>query len=124
MKTFVIFACLNNDRWMYPKPKFSVKLYSQEEVLDITIGKKGNPNREEFDSKVQDFLVGLAIRQAREAKHLTQEQLGEKIGVKKARISSIEKGANLRLSTLRRIFTALGMEVKLDIANMQPIPIC
>ena len=101
-----------------------MKIYSQEEVLDITIGKKGSPNREEFDSKVQDFLVGLAIRQAREAQHLTQEQLGEKIGVKKARISSIEKGANLRLSTLRRIFTALGMEVKLDIANMQPIPIC
>ena len=101
-----------------------MKIYSQEEVLDITIGKKGSPNREEFDSKVQDFLVGLAIRQAREARHLTQEQLGKKIGVQKARISSIEKGANLRLSTLRRIFTALGMEVKLDIANMQPIPIC
>lgn len=101
-----------------------MKIYSQEEVLDITIGKKGSPNREEFDSKIQDFLVGLAIRQAREAQHLTQEQLGEKIGVQKARISSIEKGANLRLSTLRRIFSALGMEVKLDIANMQPIPIC
>ena len=101
-----------------------MKIYNQEEVLDITIGKKGSPNREEFDSKVQDFLVGLAIRQAREAQHLTQEQLGEKIGVQKARISSIEKGANLRLSTLRRIFTALDLEVKLDIANMQPIPIC
>ena len=36
----------------------------------------------------------------------------------------IEKGVNLRLSTLRRIFNALDMEVKLDIENMQSIVLC
>lgn len=101
-----------------------MKMYSQAEMLDRTLGPKGTPERDEYDAKVDDYMVGLAIRQAREARNLTQEQLGERIGVQRARICSIERGANLRLSTLRRIFSALDMEVKLDIANMQPIPLC
>ena len=101
-----------------------MKIYSQEEMLDLTLGHKGTPERDDYEAKVDDYLVGLAIRRAREARNLTQEELGQRIGVQRARICSIERGANLRLSTIRRIFTALGMEVKLDIASMQPIPIC
>lgn len=101
-----------------------MKVYSQEEMLDRTLGPKGTSERDEYDAQVKDYLVGLAIRRAREAQNLTQEQLGERIGVQRARISSIEKGTNLRLSTLRRIFTALGMEVNLSIGDMQPIPLC
>lgn len=101
-----------------------MKVYSQEEMLDRTLGPKGTPERDEYDAQVKDYLVGLAIRRAREAQNLTQEQLGERIGVQRARISSIEKGTNLRLSTFRRIFTALGMEVNLNIGDMQSIPLC
>ncbi len=101
-----------------------LKVYTQEEALDLTLGKKGTPLRDEYEANVEDYLVGLAIRKAREAQNLTQEQLGERIGVKRARICSIEKGVNLRLSTLRRIFSALNLEVSLDIANVQKIAIC
>lgn len=101
-----------------------MKEYSQTEMLDRTLGPKGTPERDEYEARVDDYMVGLAIRRAREAKNLTQEQLGERIGVRRSRICSIERGANLRLSTIRRIFSALEMEVKLDIANMQPIPLC
>lgn len=101
-----------------------IKVYTQDEALDMTLGVRGTPTREKYESEVNDYLIGLAIRQAREAQNLTQEQLGARIGVQRARISSIEKGANLRLSTLTRIFSALGMEVKLDISNMKPIPLC
>ena len=41
---------------------------------------------------MNEFLIGGAIRQAR---HLTQEQLGELVGVKKAQISKIENGCNV-----------------------------
>ena len=101
-----------------------MKIYSQTEMLDLTLGPKGSPERDEYDARVEDYMIGLAIREARESQNLTQEQLGERIGVQRARISSIERGANLRLSTLRRIFTALGMEVRLNVANMQPIRLC
>lgn len=101
-----------------------MKVYSQAEALDATLGKQGSPERDEYEAQVNDYLVGLAIRRAREAQNMTQEELGERIGVQRARISSIEKGTNLRLSTIRRIFRALGVEVKLDIGEMQPIPLC
>lgn len=98
--------------------------YSQEEMLDMTLGKRGTAIREEYEMQVEDYLVGLAIRKARESQNLSQEELGQRIGVQRARISSIEKGTNLRLSTLRRIFKALHLEVKLDIPNMDPIVLC
>lgn len=101
-----------------------MKIYTQDEMLNLTLGPKGTPERDEYEAQGDDYLVGLAIRQAREAQNLTQEQLGELIGVQRARICSIERGANLRLSTIRRIFSALGLEVKLDIANMPSIPLC
>lgn len=101
-----------------------MKVYTQEEILDMTLGKSGTPERDEFDAQVNDYLIGLAIRRSREAQNLTQEQLGERIGVQRARICSIERGVNLRLSTLRRIFSALGMNVELNIGNLETIPLC
>lgn len=99
-------------------------VYSQEEGLGLKLGTKITPLRDEYDAKVDDYIIGLAIRKARESQNLTQEQLGERIGVQRARICSIEKGVNLRLSTLRRIFSALDIEVSLDIANVQKIALC
>ncbi|MDE5584722.1 MAG: helix-turn-helix domain-containing protein [Muribaculaceae bacterium] len=101
-----------------------MKTYTQEEMLDRTLGMKGTPERDEYDAKVDDYLIGLAIRRAREAQNLTQQQLGERIGVQRSRICSIERGSNLRLSTIRRVFSALGIEVKLDISSMPSIPLC
>lgn len=112
---------MNNENKHYME---KMKIYSQAEMLDRTLGSKGTPERDEYEAKVDDYMVGLAIRRARESRNLTQEQLGERIGVQRARICSIERGANLRLSTIRRIFSALEMEVKLDIANLQSIPLC
>lgn len=101
-----------------------IKIYTHDEMLDKVIGLKGTANRVEYEEEMEDFLIGLAIKRAREAKQLTQAQLGEKIGVQRARICSIEKGANLRLSTLRKIFKALGMKVDLDIKDMAVVPLC
>lgn len=101
-----------------------MKIYTHDEMLDLTLGQKGSADRDEYDARVDDYLVGLAIRKAREAQNLTQEELGARIGVQRARICSIERGTNLRLSTLRRIFTALGLEVKLNIADKASITLC
>ena len=106
------------------KDMAKMKVYTQEESLDLSLGKKGTPLRDQYEAEMQDYLIGLAIREAREAQHLTQEQLGERIGVQRARICSIEKGVNLRLSTLRRVFKALGMEVQLNIGEMTAVPLC
>ena len=67
-----------------------MKTYKLEELTDKYIGKQGTKKREEFDNELRLDLLGEAIKQARLERHLTQEQLGDLVGVKKAQISKIE----------------------------------
>ena len=67
-----------------------LKTYSLEEVTDKYIGKLGTPKREAFENELRLDLLGEAIRQARKDRHLTQEELGQLVGVKKAQISKLE----------------------------------
>lgn len=93
-----------------------------DELLDELYGKPGTPRRDDFeravDADVKAWKMGEAIRKARQERHLTQEELGERIGVKKAQISRIEKGRNLTIGTLSRVFKALGIPASLDVAGV------
>lgn len=88
-----------------------------EEVLDETYGRKGTPERENYELGIELYLVGQKIREIREAKQLTQEDLGKLIGVQKAQISRIESGKNQTMSTLQKVFKALNVHVKLQVEN-------
>ncbi len=83
--------------------------YTHEEMLDAVLGEIGTPERDEYESKMKSYQMGEAIRQARLSKHLTQEELGEKLGVKRARVSRMEKGENLTVSTVSRAFRAMDI---------------
>lgn len=87
----------------------NIKLYTHDEMLDRVVGEKGTPRREAFDSELQSYLIGEAIRQARKKKNLTQEQLGELMGVQRAQVSRIEKGHNLTIGTIVRAFKAMDV---------------
>jgi HTH-type transcriptional regulator/antitoxin HipB len=50
------------------------------------------------------------IRQAREAKQLTQSELGRLVGQPQSSISRIERGGDLRLSTLLEMARILDLE--------------
>ena len=71
----------------------SKKYYTEDEVLDEFIGTVGTPKRDDFEARLQqelrDYEVGEAIRLTRKKQGLTQKQLGERIGVKKAQISHL-----------------------------------
>lgn len=58
-----------------------IKTVSLETMLDKHIGKRGIKNRERFENELRIVLLGQAIKQAREERKLTQEQLGELVGV-------------------------------------------
>lgn len=91
-----------------------MKQYTFEEVLDKHIGKVGTPERDQFDKEVDEavsgYRIGEAIKAARLRNNLTQEQLGERVGVQRAQISRLEKGNNITLPTMRRVFRALGVK--------------
>lgn len=58
--------------------------------------------------------IAACIRAARQAKALTQKELGQRVGLPQSHISKIEKGAvDLQLSSLVEIARALGLELKL-----------
>ncbi len=101
-----------------------MKFYSEEEALDKVLGPKETEERKEFDSQMNEFLIGEAIRQARQARNLTQEQLGELVGVKKAQISKIENGSNVTFNTMMRLFKALNVRAVLNLEGLGVVPLC
>ena len=93
-----------------------MKTYTIDEVQDKLIGKIGTPSRDRFEYELQMDLIGKAIKQTRQERKMTQEDLGKLIGVKKAQISRIESNAsNVTIDTLMRVFDALQAHVKLQI---------
>lgn len=86
-----------------------MKLYTHEEMLDRAVGVKGTPARNRYENDINNFLIGEAIKRARETKKLTQEQLGELMGVKRAQISKIESGKSISFATIVRAFKAMGV---------------
>ena len=105
-----------------------MKLYTHKELLDRDLGPVGTPKRDKFDQEVADeiqaYQVGEAIKQARLANNLTQEQLGEKIGVQRAKISKLENGESISLSIMTRIFKALGIQAALDLKGIGSLALC
>ena len=93
-----------------------MKAYTLDEVQDKLIGKIGTPERDLFEYELQMDLIGKAIKQTRQARNLTQEELGKLIGIQKAQISRLEnKTSNVTMDTLLRVFTALKAKIKLQV---------
>ena len=93
-----------------------MKTHTLNEVQDKIIGEIGTPNREQFEYELQMDLIGQAIKQTRQERKLTQEELGKLIGVQKAQISRIENNtSNVTIETLLRVFNALQAKVKFQV---------
>lgn len=95
---------------------------THEQMLDKYIGKVGTPERDEFDAQVkaeaQEYFIGEAIKETRRKQGLTQEELGERMGVKKSYVSKMESGRNIAYSTIMRAFKALGVpSASLDLGS-------
>ena len=102
------------------------KLYSSEEVLDSHFGKVGTPRRDDFErrvaSAIQAYKLGEAIKDARLQQNLSQEQLGQRVGVNRSLISRIENGCNISVPTMSRVFQALGVtSATLDLGGMRKV---
>lgn len=93
-----------------------MKAYTLDQVQDKLIGKIGTPRRDIFEYELQMDLIGKAIKQTRQERNLTQQELGKLIGVQKAQISRLENNAsNVTIDTLIKVFTALKANIKLQV---------
>ncbi|MCC7533573.1 MAG: helix-turn-helix transcriptional regulator [Bacteroidia bacterium] len=92
------------------------KTVSLDTMLDKHIGKRGTEKREVFENELRIDLLGQAIKQARQERNMTQEELGKLVGVQKAQISKIENSVkNARFETIMRVFEALGAKVNFNV---------
>ena len=92
------------------------KTVSLDTMIDKHIGKRGTEKREIFENELRIDLLGQAIKLARQERNLTQEELGELVGVQKAQISKIENSVkNARFETILKVFNALGAKVNFNV---------
>ena len=93
-----------------------MKSYKLSEAEDLLIGLKGTPERDEYEFELKTELIGDMIKKVRKDRNLTQEQLGELVGVKKAQISRLENNTkNVTVETVIRIFNAMKAEVNFNV---------
>ena len=91
-----------------------MKFTPADELIDAVWGKVGTPERDAMEAQlkedIQAYFVGEAIKKARLRQNLTQEELGERVGVKRSQICKLENGkSSITLSTMNRVFKALGI---------------
>jgi DNA-binding XRE family transcriptional regulator len=87
-----------------------------KEIKDEVYGKKGTDRRDELDREFDSFRIGLLLKNAREEKHLTQQQLGELVDKKRTYISKIENDGGNMTQTLDEIVEkGFGGKVKISI---------
>lgn len=100
-----------------------MKLTSFDALQDKRLGKIGTPKRDAFEANTNQetiaYHIGEAIKLARQSHNLSQEQLGELMGVKKAQVSKIESGRNVTFATITRAFQAMGVSASLNFGDIQ-----
>lgn len=91
----------------------NISFTPSDKLVDEVWGPIGTPKRDAMEAKLKEELqayhIGETIKAERLRQNLTQEELGEKIGVKKSQISKLESGkCVITLPTMSRVFKALG----------------
>lgn len=96
--------------------KTKIKSYSLAEMKDKYIGKVGTADREEYEYELRMDILGKMIKTARQERNLTQEQLGQLVGVQKSQISKLESSANsATIDTILKVFKALKADIHFNV---------
>ncbi len=88
-------------------------------MIDMHIGVEGTGKRNAFEEELRLDILGQTIKKIREEKHMTQAQLGELVGVKKAQISKIENNlTDARFETILKVFRGLNAKINFNVEIM------
>ena len=96
--------------------KKEITSYSLAEMKDKYLGKVGTRERDDYEYELSMDVLGRMIKAARQERNLTQEQLGQLVGVKKSQISKLESSANsATIDTILKVFKALKAEIRFNV---------
>ena len=68
---------------------------------------------EKIEDRAQAILISMALQELRQTRHLTQQDLADILNVNQAALSKMENQTDIRISTLRRLLTAMGGNLKI-----------
>ncbi|KAB2808607.1 helix-turn-helix domain-containing protein [Phaeocystidibacter luteus] len=98
----------------------SIKFKSLDQLKDRDIGKIGSAARDKYEFDLQVDILGEMIKSVRKERQLTQEQLGNLIGVQKSQISKLERNTkNVTIETVLKVFRALRANVKFSVEILE-----
>jgi DNA-binding XRE family transcriptional regulator len=90
------------------------KIVDYSAVLAAKYGEIGTPERIAAEEKAIAFFTGKIIEDTRKQSHITQAELGKRIGADRSYISKVENGKiEPKVSTFYRIASALGHSIEL-----------
>ena len=93
-----------------------LKMMTLDQMKDKDIGKVGTPERDKYEFDLRMEVLGEMIKSVRKERKLTQEQLGELVGVQKSQISKLERNTkNVTIETILKVFKALKTNVKFSV---------
>ena len=93
-----------------------MKTYTLAEMKDKYIGKAGTTERDEYEYELRMDVLGRMIKTARQERNLTQEQLGQLVGVQKSQISKLESSTNsATIDTILKVFKALKADIHFNV---------
>src|SRR5690606_30498750 len=96
--------------------KKKMKMMTLEDLKERDMGKVGTPERDQYEFDLKMEILGEMIKSVRKERNLTQEQLGDLIGVKKSQISKLERSTkNVTIGTILKVFNALKANVKFSV---------
>lgn len=96
--------------------KKKMKMMTLEQMKDKDLGRIGTPGRDKYEFDLRMDLLGEMIKAVRKERKLTQEQLGELIGVQKSQISKLERSAkNVTVESLLKVFSALQANITFSV---------
>ncbi|MBN2702902.1 MAG: helix-turn-helix transcriptional regulator [Pontiellaceae bacterium] len=75
--------------------------------------KMTHEQRERARAKTEALKKEMALQELRQALNMTQTELAEKLHVNQAAVSKYENQSDLYISTLRRILSGMGGELRI-----------
>ena len=85
-----------------------MKMMTLDQLKDKHLGKLGTPERDTYEFELKVDVLGEMIKSVRKERHLTQEQLGELVGVNKSQISKLERNTkNVTIETILKVFSPM-----------------
>ena len=96
--------------------KKGMKMMTLDQMKDKDLGEVGTPERDKYEFELRMEVLSEMIKSVRIERNLTQEQLGQLVGVQKSQISKLERSAkNVTIETILKIFRALEANVKFSV---------